>query len=119
MAAKGGVSSSLGSDTQPAGDQDRKGGGAQAREPFACGWSCNDVYSANAATAVLCRKHPNCMADFVKLFEDHYAGFVHLSEVRCARAAAKAEQLRWCRERGGSLLWTCLARRMRGVGREY
>jgi hypothetical protein len=39
------------------------------------------LYSANAVTAVLCRDHPNCMADFVKMMEDHAAPFLHLSEV--------------------------------------
>jgi hypothetical protein len=74
------------SDAQRAHDQHQKKRKQRLHEPpcsaFHCGWSCNDIYSANAATAVLCRQHPNCMADFVKLFEDHFAGFVHLSEVR-------------------------------------
>ena len=49
---------------------------------FSFGYSCNDLYSANAVTACLCPKHPNYMGDMVKMFEDHFAGFTQLSEVR-------------------------------------
>lgn len=52
-----------------------------SKAAYTTGYSCNDIYSANAVTAVLCRDHPNCMADFVKLFEDHYGPFEYLSEV--------------------------------------
>jgi len=47
---------------------------------FSFGYSCNDLYSANAVTACLCPKHPNYMGDLVKMFEDHFAGFTQLSE---------------------------------------
>jgi hypothetical protein len=61
---------------------------------FTTGYSCYDIYSANAITAVLCRAHPDCMADFVKMFEDHYSLFESLSEVRCRWLKAAAQQQR-------------------------
>lgn len=40
------------------------------------------VYSLNGVTAVLTSESPVNMIQLVKMFEDHYAGFLHLSEVR-------------------------------------
>jgi hypothetical protein len=79
---------------------------SKSGQGFTTGYSCCDIYSANAVTAVLCRDHPNCMADFVKMFEDHYSLFDSLSEVRCSWFKAAVQQQR--KEiPGASCPWCC------------
>lgn len=74
---------------------------SKAVQGFTAGYSCNDTYSVNAVTAVLCRDHPNCMADFVKMFEDHYSVFESLSKVGWIKApthkdrALQGKDTRW------------------------
>lgn len=40
------------------------------------------VYSLSAVSASLTSESPVCVADIVKMFEDHYGGLQRLSEVR-------------------------------------